>query len=871
MHKITDQTLIDKFKAEKEHAALSATLSDLIKTGDDLYKSLFSYKPDYGNPLITRANGGYGEEPTDDAQIMFDEVSYLGGENNDKYERLFYDDNTYIRGAGGIHLRFDEPKQDLKLFYFAKGGEGLGFVNVEGMNTVAGDTHYNTMLVRFNMDMNRSSDWTSIHLDRPCDRVYFRVQCNSTGGRFFTLNYIVVYEAVVDEGASLYHKTTGLKEPADKLSALIAAKKEIVEAGSATNEDIKELEGAILAVKALLSPASVELQQLIDDYGSEGDFVGGTDPGYYQEDVVQEYNNVLRESKKFVMNQHSEDELQAQIDKLKAAHARLASALIPITEGYYYLVNGFDDFFNKFGVEKAAYATTETLRYDTFDSENSKFVFHITETGNDNEFSLEHVLTGAFVGQDWGATYNSTCMDTKGTGIVQEFSLKSPGKWSWADVRNNASKSPYATDSPVADNSEGPLATWAGSDSRSNLWYLRKITDQDFIDKVINEKAEKQPLWDELDNIIAKAGSYPLGNDYGQFSYDKSFYDVIPLAIQVSQRRTATAEEIQYWIDAVSDCISKLALNMPAEGALIRIKDSNGNYMTCNNNSSNSNRIEFSATKDDALIFCYTGDALVSYKTGLYASNTTGVRPFPTNAASVITEGEATLYHILQSGLTLGKYLVSFGSDTRFMYTNADAGTFSSASNISNTGYEFTIEAVESIPVTIGGARVATLYSPQALIIPEGVTAYTGTYTGNSIQLTPLTDDIIPANTGVIVEGEANTTYNFYITNGGEGATSCLGGTVPAISTTSGAYTLQIVDGQLGFYRYTGENLAGFKAFFTNSTGAKGFSLVKGDFTGINGVVDNQIEGVYYDLMGNMVKHPLKNHIYIFNGTKVLK
>ena len=378
------------------------------------------------------------------------------------------------------------------------------------------------------------------------------------------------------------------------------------------------------------------------------------------------------------------------------------------------------------------------------------------------------------------------------------------------------------------------------------------------------------PNWTSLESAIAKAQSVTIGTGYGEFTQPEGYADALASAIEMNTNRTATADEVDDAIAAIA--ISKLTLNIPANGALIRIKDNDGNYMTCNNNSSNSDRIEFSATKDDASIFCYTGSALVAYKTGLYAANTTGTRAFPTNATSVIEESDATLYKILQSGLTLGKYAISFGSSTRFMYTNANAGTFNSAALINNVGYEFTIEAVESVPVTISSAKMATLYSPQALEIPAGVTAYTGAYDNatNTIKLTAL-EGTIPANTGVILEGEANTTYDFNIATSGEG-TSCFGGTLPAISTTTGAYTLQVVDGQLGFYRYTGESLAGFKAFFTNSTGAKGFSLVKdNDLTGINGVTNTTTDGVYYDLMGNVVKNPLKNHIYILNGTKVLK
>lgn len=391
----------------------------------------------------------------------------------------------------------------------------------------------------------------------------------------------------------------------------------------------------------------------------------------------------------------------------------------------------------------------------------------------------------------------------------------------------------------------------------NSQWILASVTDEQY---------EELSTWTLLDEAIAAAQQYSIGTGVGQFN-GEGYAEALANAIAMREAHSATADEIAAAIAAIS--VDNLTLNMPANGQLIYIKDNAGNYMTCNN--AENGRTAFAAEKNDAAIFCYTGSALISYKTGFYATHNGAANPFPKMAQEVIAESEATLYQIHASGLNKDKYAISFGSDTRFMYTAGNAGNFANAAAINQAGFEFTLEEVEALPVSISDAKIATLYSPMALQIPDGITAYTGTYNNdnNSIKLTMLSG-IIPANTGVIIEGEPGN-YTFTTTTGGEG-TSSLTGTVAGMTTVSGVYTLQTVDGQLGFYSYTGENLNGFKAYFANNSGSQGFKLIKdNDMTGINSAEASIAnEGKCYDLQGKPVAAPLKNQIYIVNGKKVI-
>ena len=181
------------------------------------------------------------------------------------------------------------------------------------------------------------------------------------------------------------------------------------------------------------------------------------------------------------------------------------------------------------------------------------------------------------------------------------------------------------------------------------------------------------------------------------------------------------------------------------------------------------------------------------------------------------------------------------------------------------------IEPVESLPVTISSAGYATLYSPVALTIPGGVTAYVATDMGEYLHLDAINDGIIPAGTGVILKGAAGT-YNFEITTGGT-AESALTGTIATIAKPEGAYYLSNGDSGIGFYKEgSATTLAGFKAYLDGSAGTKGFLAFNfGDAVAIKAVSDalqSEMQTIY-NLAGQRV-NKLQRGVNIVNGRKVI-
>ena len=254
-----------------------------------------------------------------------------------------------------------------------------------------------------------------------------------------------------------------------------------------------------------------DLEKLIDSYLAEGEYVGGTDPAYYDADMAEEFNVLLQSSLALILGDTPDEEIIKAMADLKAAHARLVESQIQIEDGYYNLVSGYDDFLNNFGKEKAAYVNpnTNTLYYKDYDPADPAFVFYITKTDKANEFWMQDFLSDKYIGvpTNW---YNATIPVTANKEEPAWLEIFKCGKFFWgSSTQHRTSYTPYAASAPVASDSEGKLSSWGQKsdpctvDNNSNLWYLRKVTNQEMLDKFQEQKLQSERN-EALANLIVE-------------------------------------------------------------------------------------------------------------------------------------------------------------------------------------------------------------------------------------------------------------------------------------------------------------------------------------------------------------------------------
>ncbi|MBR1917274.1 MAG: hypothetical protein IJ832_05480 [Bacteroidaceae bacterium] len=309
----------------------------------------------------------------------------------------------------------------------------------------------------------------------------------------------------------------------------------------------------------------------------------------------------------------------------------------------------------------------------------------------------------------------------------------------------------------------------------------------------------------------------------------------------------------------------------PSTGKFYRFKaNATGQYMGY----AESGKQPMAAEANAAVYFYTSGKQFVNYNSGRYLSGAVG------NAVTAVgTDGPA--FNFYKSGYstpTMGTVRIRVADNSNGSIIAWTDGYLNGWGTGDHARCEWIVEDVTELPVTISSVRFATLYSPVALSIPDGVTAYVGTTNNNVINLTPIRDGVIPANTGVILEGEAGT-YNFAIATTDGTATSDITGTVAAqlADNVSGTkFVLANGNNGVGFYKYTGTNLGGFRAYLVDGANSSSsgftFNFVNDDDpTAVESAVKETVaNGQYYDLTGRKVAAPQKGQIYIVNGKKVL-
>lgn len=394
-------------------------------------------------------------------------------------------------------------------------------------------------------------------------------------------------------------------------------------------------------------------------------------------------------------------------------------------------------------------------------------------------------------------------------------------------------------------------SSWGANDPGSN-WAITEVNE-----------ALYNALIEELEAVDygTALGQYTLSGDYASFAGNE--------ATLIATIKSAYGDAGNYTdgITAIQGMINATVIVEPAKGTFLRMSSVQGAQAALKTADFGS-RMTVTTTKDAQTIFFYSADSkLISFANGGVIKN---VREIGTAGA----EGDDVTFIEAVSGTT-GKYSVKiyFNNNYNYLYStgvdgsNADRNTLSDNFKNNNT---WTLEEVTTLPVAISAAGYATLNAPVALTIPDGVTAYTGVISasGKYFDLTPL-DGTIPANTPVILEGEAGT-YNFAITTSAAFAgENDLSGTVAAQAVVAESiYTLQKINDVIGLYTYRPEVLAGFKAYLLKTSEIKGLTFRFGE-DGVQSLQGKDGEVTVYDLTGRRVSQMVKG-IYVVNGRKVL-
>ena len=277
---------------------------------------------------------------------------------------------------------------------------------------------------------------------------------------------------------------------------------------------------------------------------------------------------------------------------------------------------------------------------------------------------------------------------------------------------------------------------------------------------------------------------------------------------------------------------------------------------------------------------------------------------------ATISGDDASVFSLSKSTFTIAEAEDEDGQEVTVTYSPQSEGTHSATVTLSSQGAEpvtVTLNgtATRALPdfteVTIGSYGLTTLYYDYPMAIPYDNDDILGVYyvyaLGESDVKLARLHQHIPANTGVIVQGNSGT-YQFPTYRGSadeietlKGRTNYLKGSLTDISpadakaaagASADAQVLTLgkgSNGYVGFYNFTGNTLAAHKTFLIyEPTGGNSnvsmFSiggLVGDTFTGIHELESVGANDGWYTVQGQkLVSAPKQRGIYIRNGKTVV-
>lgn len=494
---------------------------------------------------------------------------------------------------------------------------------------------------------------------------------------------------------------------------------------------------------------------------------------------------------------------------------------------------------------------------------NAEDVFVLNYHADNDNFSLQHAVTGRNLGNvpNWNQAIPSTTSD------ATRYDLQSNDKnntISLRNVSNNADKNYLHLASDKVN-----VVRWeAGSGDADNAstWTIENADDID--DSALLSAAQR------------RFALLPTPDDLGEQLGQRTFTDEVDeLVDKLNDNEALTLEEYQQLLSAYADN-RFYELNMPKKGMFLKIKSNDGSrYVTANGAGDGAWQLKTTTdSTDEGTIFGYDGSHLVSLSTGraVYLTND--------SKAKLADYSETNFGTVEFSATPDNKYGVYVNQGTRtatmYLYQEASKPGVDGLGG-KNTGHVLThlqLEEVESVPVHLNTAGLATFTPAYDMVVPNGVEIYVASQYDTAhqrINLSQVQGKVIPADTPVLLYGPASTTIQLTYSDVEDGAPTV------SVNAFQGRFTPSAVPaGQEGRVLQDGEFVKvdptfvrGMRAFVSAAPSAGTRTALA--FPGVTAVESvktaSEAEAPIYDLSGRRVTKPVAGQIYVQNGKKFLQ
>lgn len=355
---------------------------------------------------------------------------------------------------------------------------------------------------------------------------------------------------------------------------------------------------------------------------------------------------------------------------------------------------------------------------------------------------------------------------------------------------------------------------------------------------------------------------------------------------------SAGIEAIYKMAATVTDLKNTITAYQPLPGRYYRARALRGGKAITANPTQDGKRLALEETNTRPLssVMYVTQDGYIhSYSAGQLLTNFMG------EDQSLLPIGETTGYSAMFGvGETYGYYTISFGKngDEKDVFLAAVSGKYVEGrtkdqldSKVQTIDLDWELEAITELPIVVSPDGFATIYTPTAVKCPEGVKAYSGVINEAEglVDLKSYPDGLIPAGTAVMIKAEASAIESVPGSDSKIVNLEVIDETVidEQDNDFAGSYfteeapenicTLQMINGEMGFYRYNGTYIKGFKGYLPipSTLGTIRFRFADGTTTDIDAATLETAPTTYYDLSGRRVLNPTRGVYVTASGKKV--
>ena len=235
-------------------------------------------------------------------------------------------------------------------------------------------------------------------------------------------------------------------------------------------------------------PADI-LQNLTDSIQtvwSTYQFEIGTDPGYVDSTKYASTYRLYEEALDALFLSLTDEEYTDYINRLRAAVADfMATGIHQVETGYYNFVNAYPEYMNRQNTTMSMYVNPQKeLAWTKSDSLNATQLWYV-EKLDSAHYSIKNVASGEYIGTIAGQSARVPMTPTHQTDQVFEWLHKFPGQFHIYNVKNDLDY--HTEDHNSGAGTGGRIVTWDGTGNSCSEWYMRRVTDQELIDKLVAE------------------------------------------------------------------------------------------------------------------------------------------------------------------------------------------------------------------------------------------------------------------------------------------------------------------------------------------------------------------------------------------------